>query len=35
MSLNEKVKATFIKGDVKERKDKAILIFRYKYLGGL
>ena len=32
--INDKVKATFIKGDVKERKDIALLIFRYKYMGG-
>ena len=33
--LNDKIKVQFIKGDVKERKDKALLIFRYKYLEGL
>jgi len=32
--LKNKVKVTFIKGDVKERKDKALLIFRYKHLEG-
>jgi len=33
--LNNKIKVQFIKGDVKERKNKALLIFRYKYLEGL
>ena len=32
--INDKVKVQFIKGDVKERKSKALLIFRYKYLEG-
>lgn len=32
--LNDKVKVTFIKGDVKERKDVALLIFRYKHMEG-
>jgi len=32
--LNDKVKVQFIKGDVKERKNKALLIFRYKHLEG-
>ncbi|UUV17301.1 hypothetical protein NRK67_00230 [Fusobacteria bacterium ZRK30] len=33
--LKDKIKVQFIKGDVKERKNKALLIFRYKYLEGL
>jgi hypothetical protein len=33
--INDGIQVFFIKGDVKERKDKATLIYRYKYLEGL
>lgn len=32
--IDDKVRVSIIKGDVKERKGKAMLIFRYQHMGG-
>jgi len=32
--ISEKVRVNIIKGDIKERKGKAMLIFRYQHMGG-
>lgn len=32
--ISEKIRVNIIKGDIKERKGRAMLIFRYQHMGG-